>query len=88
VDRYLAKTGFSSQMSDQPLDPRRHDNLSEPVDEDEDRGAHGPFDDNADSRSPQYDLATHRAIALAGLGAAAVGYLGRRAVGIGRGRGL
>ncbi|HEY6398013.1 MAG TPA: SDR family oxidoreductase [Solirubrobacteraceae bacterium] len=86
LDRYLAKTAFGSQMTDQPLDPMGHDNLFEPVDED--RGAHGPFDDKAHSRSPQYELAKHRAIALAGLGVAAVGYFGRGVVGLGRDRGL
>jgi short-subunit dehydrogenase len=49
LDRYLAKKGFSSQMTDQDLDPRGHDNLFDPVDED--RGAHGPFDDQAHSFS-------------------------------------
>jgi hypothetical protein len=82
----LTKTAFGSQMTDQPLDPRGHDNLFEPVDED--RGAHGPFDDKAQSFSPQYELAKHRAIALAGLRAAAVGYIGRGVVGVGRDRGM
>src|SRR5947209_3417369 len=69
LDRYLAKTGFSSQMTDHDLDPDRHDNLFEPVDED--RGAHGPFDDQAHSVSPQYELAKRRGLVLAGLAAAA-----------------
>jgi short-subunit dehydrogenase len=30
VDRYLARTGFSSQQTDQPLDPTGHDNLFNP----------------------------------------------------------
>jgi NAD(P)-dependent dehydrogenase (short-subunit alcohol dehydrogenase family) len=71
LDRYLAKTGFGSQMTEHPLDPRAHDNLFEPVDED--RGAHGPFDDQAHSFSPQYELAKYRNLVLAGVGAAAVG---------------
>jgi NAD(P)-dependent dehydrogenase (short-subunit alcohol dehydrogenase family) len=71
LDRYLAKIGFDAQMTDQPLDPQGHDNLFEPVDED--RGAHGPFDDKAHSFSPQYELAKHRALVMAGLGTAAVG---------------
>jgi NAD(P)-dependent dehydrogenase (short-subunit alcohol dehydrogenase family) len=71
LDWYLAKTGFGSQMTDQPLDPAGHDNLFTPVDED--RGAHGPFDDKAHSFSPQYELAKHRNGILAGLAAAAVG---------------
>jgi NAD(P)-dependent dehydrogenase (short-subunit alcohol dehydrogenase family) len=70
LDRYLARTGFDSQMTDQDLDPRGHDNLFEPVDED--RGAHGPFDGLAHRFSPQYELAKHRSAVLAGLGAAAL----------------
>jgi NAD(P)-dependent dehydrogenase (short-subunit alcohol dehydrogenase family) len=70
LDRYLAKTGFDSQMTDHDLDPRGHDNLFDPVDED--RGAHGPFDGLAHGFSPQYQLAKHRAAVLAGLGAAAL----------------
>ncbi len=69
LDRYLARTGFDSQMTDHDLDPAGHDNLFEPVDED--RGAHGPFDRQAHRVSPQYQLAKHRGLALAGLGAAA-----------------
>jgi NAD(P)-dependent dehydrogenase (short-subunit alcohol dehydrogenase family) len=77
LDIYLAKTGFSSQQTDQPLEPQGHDNLFEPVDED--RGAHGPFDEKAHSVSPQYELSKHRSkilaggavMALAGAGAAA-----------------
>ena len=69
LDRYLAKTGFQSQMTDQELDPNRHDNLFEPVNED--RGAHGPFDDKAHSVSRQYELAKRRGLVLTTLGAAA-----------------
>ena len=71
LDRYLAKSGYKSQMTDQDLDPRGHDNLFEPVDED--RGAHGPFDDQAHAVSPQYELAKRRTLALAGAGLAAAG---------------
>jgi NAD(P)-dependent dehydrogenase (short-subunit alcohol dehydrogenase family) len=75
VDRYLAKTGYKSQQTDQPLDPRGHDNLFDPVEED--RGAHGPFDDQARSNSIQYRLAKHRGlVTLAGAGAAAAAALG------------
>jgi short-subunit dehydrogenase len=69
LDRYLARNGFSSQMTDRPLDPRGHDNLFEPVDED--RGAHGPFDDQAHSFSPQYELTKHKGPILAGAAAVA-----------------
>jgi hypothetical protein len=69
LDRYLAKTGYQSQMTDKDLDPNGHDNLFEPVDED--RGAHGPFDEKAHGISPQYELAKRRGMLLAGAGAAA-----------------
>jgi short-subunit dehydrogenase len=71
LDRYLARSGFKSQMTDRDLNPRGHDNLFEPVDED--RGAHGPFDDEAHSISPQYELAKHRRMVAAGVGLAAAG---------------
>jgi short-subunit dehydrogenase len=71
LDRYLAKTGFKSQQTKHDLDPKGHDNLFTPVDED--RGSHGPFDEKAHSFSPQYELSKHRAKVLAGVGAAAVG---------------
>jgi hypothetical protein len=71
LDRFLAKTGFKNQQTEHPLNPQGHDNLFEPVDED--RGAHGPFDDMAHSISPQYELSKRRGLVLAGVGAAAVG---------------
>ena len=70
LDRYLAKMGYSGQMTGEDLDPVGHDNLFEPVDED--RGARGPFNEKAHSRSPQYELSKHRGAVLATLGAAAV----------------
>jgi NAD(P)-dependent dehydrogenase (short-subunit alcohol dehydrogenase family) len=71
LDRYLAKSGYKSQMTSRDLDPRGHDNLFEAVDED--RGSHGPFEDKAHGISPQYELAKRRGAVLASLGAAAVG---------------
>jgi short-subunit dehydrogenase len=70
LDRYLAKNGYQGQMTEHDLDPEGHDNLFEPVDED--RGAHGPFDEEAHSVSPQYELAKHRGKVLAALGLAAM----------------
>jgi len=51
LDRYLARSGFSSQMTDEPLVlvPQGHDNLFKPVDED--RGSHGPFDEPTTRRA-------------------------------------
>lgn len=77
LDRYLARSGYKSQMTDHDLDPQGHDNLFDPVDED--RGAHGPFDSQAHSLSPQYELAKHRGKILAGVGAAAAAGAGAAA---------
>jgi short-subunit dehydrogenase len=82
LDRYLAKSGYTSQMTEHELDPRGHDNLFEPVDED--RGARGPFDDQAHSISPQYELSKRRGMVLAGVGAAAAVGAGAAAVRAGR----
>ncbi len=58
ADRYLAKNGYHAQQRDVPADPNRPDNLFDPVDED--RGAHGPFDDESHDRSVQAALSRHR----------------------------
>jgi NAD(P)-dependent dehydrogenase (short-subunit alcohol dehydrogenase family) len=49
LDRYLARTGVSSQQTDEPRDPDQPVNLWEPVDGPggRDHGAHGTFDDRA-----------------------------------------
>jgi len=83
LDRYLARTGFKAQQTDEPLNTEGHDNLFTPVNED--RGAHGPFDDQAHGFSAQYEMAKHRAALLAGVGAAAVGLVGAAARRAGRG---
>ncbi len=72
ADRYLAKTGFSSQqMSGHPVPPDRPDNLFHPV---PDRAAtHGIFDDQAKDRSYQAWATEHRG--LVGGAAAALGAL-------------
>jgi NAD(P)-dependent dehydrogenase (short-subunit alcohol dehydrogenase family) len=74
LDWYLAKTGYGSQMTKQPLNGGPgHDNLFEPVDDEADRGAHGPFDAKAHSHSFQTSLTKHRRLAgslAAGVGAA------------------
>jgi NAD(P)-dependent dehydrogenase (short-subunit alcohol dehydrogenase family) len=70
VERYLARTGVSGQLSDVDKRPDRRDNLFEPAPGDP--GAHGPYDDKAHDRSPQLWATTHRAALLAGAGAAAL----------------
>jgi NAD(P)-dependent dehydrogenase (short-subunit alcohol dehydrogenase family) len=49
LDRYLARTGFKSQQTDEPRDPDQPVNLWEPADgtDGHDFGAHGTFDDRA-----------------------------------------
>jgi NAD(P)-dependent dehydrogenase (short-subunit alcohol dehydrogenase family) len=65
LDRYLAKSGYASQQTDEPTDPRRRDNLWEPLDDGEDHGAHGVFDDRARSWSSQLWANTHRRLLTA-----------------------
>jgi hypothetical protein len=74
LDRYLAKTGFSSQQTSQPRDPDQPANLWKPADgpRGEDFGAHGQFDDRATSRSWQLWASQHHGGVTAGLAGAAV----------------
>jgi NAD(P)-dependent dehydrogenase (short-subunit alcohol dehydrogenase family) len=58
LDRYLGRTGYRSQQTDQPRDPDRSANLWAPVPGDP--GAHGRFDDRAHDRSLRLWAATHR----------------------------
>jgi len=71
ADRYLARTGYASQQTDEPADPDRPDNLWEPLPGD--HGAHGRFDGRSWSFSTQLwlrmnrELAAVASIGLAGL---------------------
>jgi NAD(P)-dependent dehydrogenase (short-subunit alcohol dehydrogenase family) len=51
ADKYLAKNGYDSQQTLDPVEPDRRDNLWEPVPGD--HGAHGTFDERASATSPQ-----------------------------------
>ena len=78
-DKYLAATGYDSQMTSQPADPDRPNNLWAPLAGD--RGAHGAFDGRAHKRSLQLWAVIHRPwVLLAGLGllGAAIGGLAGR----------
>jgi short-subunit dehydrogenase len=57
-DRYLAKNGFSGQMTDEPVNGDRAGNLFEPVEGDP--GARGRFGDQSRTRSPLLWLAKHK----------------------------
>ena len=74
LDRYLAKTGYDSQQTDQPADPDRPDNLWAPLPGD--HGAHGVFGDRASASSPQLWTSTHRGVTVGGLVAAAAMIVG------------
>ena len=79
-DWYLAKTGFDSQFTDQPVDRHRPDDLDAPLAGD--WGASGPFRARAHTRSPQLWASRHRGALIAGaLAVAAVAWLGRGRLG-------
>jgi short-subunit dehydrogenase len=60
ADRVLAKSGFKGQMTDEPEDPQRKDNLWEPLPGD--HGAHGPFGSKSHEFSLQTWATLHRGI--------------------------
>lgn len=67
-DHYLARTGYNSQMTDEPEDPNRPNNLYEPAPGEP--GAHGRFDDKASNYSQQWWFTKNRgwlSIAAAGV---------------------
>ena len=66
LDHYLGRTGYDAQQYDGAEDRHRPHNLWEPVDANEDRGAHGDFDARAHSVSPQLWTNTHRSWLLLG----------------------
>jgi NAD(P)-dependent dehydrogenase (short-subunit alcohol dehydrogenase family) len=70
LDRYLARTGYEAQQTEQPADPGRPVNLWEPVDGrgDRDFGAHGSFDDEAVNRSLPAWVGRRPGLAAAGGG--------------------
>ena len=75
VDRYLARKGFDSQQTDEPVPPDRRDYLFEALDDTSDHGVHGEWDDQAVDHSLQVWLNLHRgrlAAGVAALGAAGV----------------
>src|SRR4051794_31778611 len=85
LDRYLARTGFGSQQTGSGKPPDQPANLWEPADgpSGHDHGAHGLFDDQSHTRSPQVWASQHHgALAAGGLaalaGAAAVARAVRR----------
>jgi NAD(P)-dependent dehydrogenase (short-subunit alcohol dehydrogenase family) len=77
LDRYLARTGYSSQQTDQPRRPEDPTNLWEPADgiDGADFGAHGRFDKRSTPRSYQLWASQHHGL-LATVGATAIAGVG------------
>jgi hypothetical protein len=70
-DRYLARTGFDAQQTQQPVNgDARPDNLFEPVPGD--HGAHGEFDDQAARSSVELWISRHHRALLGVVGAGIV----------------
>ncbi|HEY1191675.1 MAG TPA: SDR family oxidoreductase [Gemmata sp.] len=76
-DYYLGKTGYESQMTNEPEHPGRPDNLYKPLPGD--WGAHGRFDAVATTRCEQWWFTRNRGwLAVAGLGLAGLALCARR----------
>jgi NAD(P)-dependent dehydrogenase (short-subunit alcohol dehydrogenase family) len=84
LDRYLGRTGYSSQQTSEPKDPGQPENLWQPADgpDGRDFGSHGRFDDRAKGSSKQLWLSQHHGVVGAGLatmaGLAGAALRGRR----------
>lgn len=80
VDRYLARTGYGSQLTNEPAEPREG-YLFQPVPGDP--GAHGPFDQKAHRRDPVLWMSEHptalAGAAVAGVAAAGLGLVAGKA---------
>ncbi len=74
LDRYLARTGFASQQTDQPASPHQGGNLFAPLDgaDGEDFGAHGVFDNRSHPHSMELFMSEHPRLFSAGALAGAV----------------
>ena len=74
IDRYLASSGYSGQLTDMPSDPSAPGNLFEPVKGP--YGAHGRFDDRARTSSWEMFTSRHRCAAGAAFAVAAIAAAG------------
>jgi hypothetical protein len=64
LDRYLAKNGYSGQLTNDPTDPQQPDNLFDPVPGDP--GTHGRFEGRSSDWSLQLWATEHRAALMTG----------------------
>jgi NAD(P)-dependent dehydrogenase (short-subunit alcohol dehydrogenase family) len=77
LDRYLARTGYQSQQTDEPMNGRQPQNLWRPVDDEPggDHGARGEFDDQSHAHSPQLWFSHHPVTGAAGAAGLGLGAL-------------
>jgi NAD(P)-dependent dehydrogenase (short-subunit alcohol dehydrogenase family) len=75
MDWYLGRTNVQAQQNPEHDPPAERTNLWEPVPGD--AGAHGPFDDEAKTRSPLLELTLRGGTLAAGAAAAGLGVLDR-----------
>lgn len=65
LDKYLGKTGYKGQQTNEPKDPGRDNNLYHPLPGD--HGAHGNFDAEAWNFSPKYWLEKNKLVVAGAL---------------------
>lgn len=82
LDRYLARTGYDSQQTEQHVDGQQPHNLWQPVDRESgsDHGARGVFDGSSHAHSPQMWAARHAGIGAGAALAAGMGVLAARRI--------
>lgn len=73
LDRYLARTGYEGQQTDEPVEQNRPDNLDAPVSGD--HGASGEFDARARERSIAFEVSVRRRQVAGVVGLAAGAWL-------------
>lgn len=71
LDRYLARTGYQGQQTEQATPPGRKDNLWQPLPGD--HGARGPFEKEALDQSPVFTIKKNKLWLAAGLVGMALG---------------
>jgi NAD(P)-dependent dehydrogenase (short-subunit alcohol dehydrogenase family) len=82
LDRYLGRTGYDSQQTEEHVGPDRPHNLWQPLDQEPgtDHGPRGQFGDKSQVRSPQLWASQHPVVSGAGaLSAAGLAWLAARA---------
>lgn len=73
LDRYLTRTGFKAQQTQDPRDPDQPVNLWEPADAERDFGARGVFNAQSSPRSFQLLASQNHGLAAAAVGVALAG---------------